>query len=197
MPQFSLKGIRCGKYVNTSGTITYTQHASMGEAITATLELNFAEGRLYAEGKLAEYLREALGGSISIGTKYIPTATQQILFGSATNSRSVTVGGTTKTLSSLKESAEDTPNYVGVVFYAPDMVDGVKKFTAVFIAKALFGAPSMSNRTKGGNSIEFVTPTTTGEFMPDDSSGQVIREVITCDSEAEAIAWCKACMGET
>lgn len=197
MPAFDLRGIRIGKYVNTSGTITYSNFGSFGDAMGVNLELTFAEGRLYAEGKLAEYLREATGGSISVATKYIPTTVQQTLFGAATNSRSVTTGGTTKTISSLKESAEDTPNYVGVVFYAPDMVDGVKKYTCCFIAKALFGAPSMTFRTKGGNTIEFQTPTTTGEFMPDDSAGQVIREVAVVDSAAEAVAWCKAVLGET
>ena len=197
MPAFDLRGIRIGKYVNTSGTITYSNFASFGDAMGANLELSFAEGRLYAEGKLAEYLREATGGSISIATKYIPTAAQQLLFGAASNSRSVTTGGTTKTITSLKESAEDSPNYVGVAFYAPDMVDGAKKFTCVFVAKAMFGAPSMTFRTKGGNSIEFQTPTSTGEFMPDDSAGQVIREVAVVDSAAEAVAWCKAVLGET
>ena len=196
MPAFDLRGIRIGKYVNTSGTITYTSFGSFGDAMGVNLELTFAEGRLYAEGKLAEYLREATGGSISVATKYIPATVQQTLFGAAANSRSVTVGGTTKTISSLKESAEDSPNYVGVVFYAPDMVDGVKKYTCCFIAKALFGAPSMTYRTKGGNTIEFQTPTTTGEFMPDDSAGQVIREVAVVDSAAEAVAWCKAVLGE-
>lgn len=193
MPQFDLRGIRLGKYVNTTGTISYTDFASFGDAISANLELTFAEGRLYAEGRLAEFLREATGGSISIGTKYIPKAAQKLLFGSTDKSR--TVGSATVT--SLQETAEDTPKYVGVVLYAPDMVDGAKKYTCVFIPKCLFGAPSMSYRTKEGNSIAFQTPTTTGEFMPDDSSSMVIREVVTVDTKEEAVAWCKAVLGET
>ena len=197
MPAFDIRGIRFGKYVNTAGTISYSNFASFGDAIGVNLELSFAEGRLYAEGKLAEYLREATGGSISVAVKYIPAASQQALFGSASNSRSVTVGGTTKTITSTKETAEDTPNYVGLAFYAPDMVDGSKKFTCVFVAKALFGAPAMAFRTREGNTITFQTPTTTGEFLPDDSAAAVIREVAVVDSAAEAVAWCKAVLGET
>ena len=77
------------------------------------------------------------------------------------------------------------------------MVDGATKFTCVFVAKALFGAPSMAFRTREGNTITFQTPTTTGEFLPDDSAGMVIREVAVVDSAAEAVAWCKAVLGET
>ena len=193
MPAFSLKGIRVGKYVNTNGVISYTDHTSAGGAMTANLELNYAEGRLYAEGKLAEFIREAIGGSISLGVKYLLAAAQKLLFGSTDKTR--TVGSATVT--GLQETANDEPNYVGVAFYADDMVDGEKKFTCVFIAKSKFGAPSMSYRTKGGNQIEFQTPTTTGEFMPDDSTGAVIREVAVVDDEATAVAWCKACLGES
>lgn len=193
MPQFDLRGIRLGKYVNTSGTISYTDFASFGGAMGANLELTFAEGRLYAEGVLAEYLRLATGGTISIATKYIPSAAQKLLFGSSDKSR--TVGSSTVT--GLQETAKDSPNYVGVAFYAPDMVDGTEKFTCVFVSKALFGAPSMAFRTKEGNTITFATPTSTGEFMPDDSSAMAIREVAIVDSAADAVAWCKAVLGET
>lgn len=46
MPEFDLRGIRCGKYVNTAGVITYTTPTKVGDAMTANLELRFAEGRL-------------------------------------------------------------------------------------------------------------------------------------------------------
>ena len=49
MPSFDLRGIRAGKYKNTSGTVTYTEPTDVGDAMSAQLELKFAEGRLYAE----------------------------------------------------------------------------------------------------------------------------------------------------
>ena len=57
MPSFDLRGIRAGKYKNTSGTVTYTEPTDVGDAMSAQLELKFAEGRLYAESKLAEYIK--------------------------------------------------------------------------------------------------------------------------------------------
>ena len=69
MPQFDLRGIRIGEYINTSDVITYDTTKTIGEAMNVNLELRFAEGRLYAESTLAEYIRKATGGTISIGVK--------------------------------------------------------------------------------------------------------------------------------
>lgn len=184
MPQFDLRGIKIGKYVNSAGTITYSDAQTLGDAMNVNLEFRFAEGRLYAESTLAEYMRKVTGGTISIGVKYIPTAAQQALFGSTANSR--TTGGAT--VSGLIIGGADTPKYVGVAFYAPDMVDGNLKYTCVKIAKALFGQPSMSLQTAGEN-IQFNTPTTSGEFMADDSTGQAMIEVAICDTESVAKSW--------
>ena len=195
MPQFDLRGIKVAKYVNTSGTITYTNPQSAGDAMTASLEMRYAEGRLYAESTLAEFMKKATGGTISLGVKYIPTAAQQLMFGSRSKSRTVTYqssGATaTSTVSGLVLGAKTDSAYVGVAFYAPDMVDGVEKYTCVKVAKALFGPPSMTMQT-AGDSINFNTPTTTGEFLADDSTNQDMIEVAICDSEEAAIAWVAA-----
>lgn len=196
MPQFDLRGIYAAKYVNTSGTITYTNATKVGDAMTANLELRFAEGRLYAESALAEYIRKAVGGTVSIGVKYIPTAAQKLMFGSSEKARTVSytpTGGTATTASvtGLVIGAKTTGQYVGIAFYAPDMVDGVEKYTCVKIAKALFGPPSMALQTAGEN-IQFATPTTSGEFMVDDSTAQNLIEVAVADNEDAAKAWVQA-----
>ena len=90
MPQFDLRHIMCAKYVNTGGAITYTNAQAVGDAMTAQLELRYAEGRLYAESSLAEFMKKCTGGTISLGVKYIKTAAQQLLFGSKAKTRSVT-----------------------------------------------------------------------------------------------------------
>ena len=72
MPNFDLRGIKIAKYVNTAGTITYTGPVSVGDAIECNLELKFAEGRLYAESALAEYMKLANGGTISIESSISP-----------------------------------------------------------------------------------------------------------------------------
>lgn len=193
MPSFDLRGIYAAQYVNTAGAISYTNKQKVGDAMNVSLELRFAEGRLYAESTLAEYMRKVVGGTISIGVKYIPTAAQQLMFGSRTNSRSVTYtpeGGTqtTANVSGLVVGGKTDSKYVGVAFYAPDMVDGVEKYTCVLVKRALFGVPSMTLQTAGEN-IVFNTPTTSGEFLSDDSANRDLLEVAICDDEEAAVAW--------
>lgn len=187
MPQFNLKHLRAGKYTNDGTTVSYSDAVKIGDAMTVDLELRWAEARLYAEGRLAEYLREAIGGNASIGVKYITDAAQTLLFGVRSGTR--TVGS--KTISSRKYGANDTGSYVGFSFYSDDMIDGVKKYTCALVTKARFSYPSMTRQTKGEN-ITFQTPTTTGEFLPDDSADLDLIEVAICDTEADAAAWCDA-----
>ena len=196
MPQFDLRGIKAAKYINTAGTITHGPVQPVGDAMTASLEMRYAEGRLYAESTLAEFMKKATGGTISLGVKYIKDAAQQLMFGSRSKTRSVTHtprGGTEQTTSvaSLVLGTKTDSQYVSVAFYAPDMVDGVEKYTCVYVAKCLFGPPSMALQTAGEN-IRFNTPTTSGEFLADDSSDQDMLEVAICDDESAAIAWVTA-----
>lgn len=186
MPSFDLRGIRAGKYKNTAGTVSYENPTDVGDAMSAQLDLRFAEGRLYAESKLAEYIKLATGGTISLAVKYIKKAAQAMLYGCTTD--------TSK--ENIKFSAKDVANYVGVGFYAPDKVDGVTKYTCVWVPKAMFGPPSMAYQTKGEN-IQFNTPTTTGEFLADDSENELLLETETVDSAADAVTWIKGKLGET
>ena len=195
MPQFGLRHIYAAQYVNTAGTISYTGVQHVGDAMQANIELRFAEGRLYAEDALAEYMRKAVGGTISLGVKYIKSAALPLLFGTRTKTRNIswTEGTATATASatSVVLGGKDEGNYVGVAFYAPDLVDGDKKYTCVLIKKALFGPPSYSLQT-ANESITFNTPTTSGEFLADDSADQDLYEIATVDSEEAAEAWIAA-----
>lgn len=197
MPQFGLKGFHAAKYVNNNGAISYTNKMEIGDAINANLELRTAEGYLYANDVVAEYMRLVTGGSVSLGMKYIKDAAKSLLFGSSSKNRNVTyiptasTTTTTATASSDVIGGNDSPNYVGVSFYAPDMRDRKKMFTCVFIRKCLFGPPSMTLQTLN-RSITFQTPVTTGEFMADESSELGMIETAVVEDEAEAKAWVEA-----
>ena len=195
MPQFDLRNMKCAAYTNNNGSVSYGTINSMGDAMTANLELRFAEARLYAESTLAEYLRKAIGGTISVGVKYIPTATQKVLFGSSDKTRSVGTG-TGSSITGLNMTAKDVQGTVGVAFYAPDMVDGEEKYTCVFIPRCRFGQPSMSLQTLG-ETIQFNTPTINGEFLADHTSSQNMLEVAVVDTAAKAAAWCTVVLGGT
>ena len=191
MPTFDLRGIKIGKYITPEGTITYETPISMGDAMSVELNLTAAEGRLYAESRLAEYKKLITGGTASVGVKYITDAAQKLLFGMSENTRNV---GTNTSQKSLKATAKDIAKYVGMGFYAPDAIDGTDKYTAVFVYKVLFGAPGYVYATKG-DSITFQTPTTTGEFLADDSEDKNIMEIATLASESDAVAWISKCFG--
>jgi len=191
MPSFDLRGIKVAKYVNTAGTITYTDKTTVGDAMSVNLQLNFAEGRLYAESTLAEYMKKAIGGTISVGVKYIPNTAQLLMYGNRSATRSITAGTETETVTSIKTGGNDLPQDVGIAFYAPDKVDGAQKYTCVFVRRCLFGQPSYNYQTASQN-IQFNTPTTTGEFLADHSTDREMLEIAVCDSEAIAKAWVDA-----
>lgn len=192
MPTFDAKYIQIAKYNynKESKTVSYTDKTMAGDAMAVNLELKFAEGRLYAEGKLAEYMKEATGGTISMAVKYILEAAQKMMYGATESTRTAS----DKQIKGLRFSAKDVANYVGVSLYAPDKIDGVKKYTTMFAAKALFGPPAYSFATKGQN-LEFKTPTTSGEFLPDDSDDEILIDTAICDTVEEAKAWCDAVLG--
>lgn len=190
MPAFDLRYIHVAEYTNTDGVTSYGARKSFGDAMGVTLELKHAEGRLYAEGKLAEFIKLATGGNVSVATKYIPVETQILLFGAKEHAR--TIGE--KQIKSIRHTTADVSPYVGLSFYAPDKIDGANKYTCVFVSKVSFGPPSMAYETKGQN-IVFKTPTTTGEFLADDSTDEVLIDVAICDTVQDAKAWCDAVLG--
>lgn len=197
MPTYGLRGATVYPYTNNNGTVTYGTGVGAGCAIQAQLELRFAEARLYACDNLAEYIREAIGGTITFGAKLFPQAAQVAMFGSKIKSRSISYTepgsstSTTQTVTSVVTGADDNPAYVGFAAYGPDQINGEKKWTAFFVRKVKFSAPSLTMQTKG-ETITFQTPQTTGEFLADDTTDRGLLEVATLDSEAAAQAWIAA-----
>lgn len=186
MPAFDLRYLQVAEYKKkTDGSTEYGDAVSMGDAMTVGLEMRFAEGRIYAESILAEYMKKATGGTATAGVKYIPLSAQKLMFRAYEMQRTVSSAN----VKSVTYGKSSTGRYVGWSFYMPDMIDGVEKFTAVFVHKVLFGPPATNGQTLG-DSITFQTPTTTGEFLVDDLGH--LLEVATLDTEAEAKAWCDA-----
>lgn len=187
MPTFDLRYIQVAKYSKLGDKTSYGEKHSVGDAMKVNLELKFAEGRLYAEGRLAEYIKLATGGTISVGVKHIPEKTQVLMYGAKEKNR--TVNG--KQVNSIAHTAASVAPYVGLSCFAPDKVEGETKYTCIFVPKASFGPPSLNYETKGQN-IAFKTPTTTGEFLADDSADELMLDVAVCDTVADAKAWCDA-----
>ena len=184
MPTFDLRGIMVAEYSESNGTPSYSNATSAGDAMSVDMQFRFAEGRLYAESSLAEMMKKCTGGSISMAVKYIKAAAQTMMYGARSKTR--TVGQ--KTITSTVYGSKDVAKNVGIAAYAPDMIDGVEKYTAFLIYRTVMGLPSLSFKTMGEN-IEFKTPTTSGEFMPMIAGTKDFLEVAVLDTEADAIAW--------
>lgn len=184
MPAFDLRYLQVAEYKEKpDGSTEYGDPVSMGDAMTVALSMRFAEGRVYAESVLAEYLKKATGGTATAGAKYIPIAAQKLMYGAYEKQRTVS----SSPIKSLTFGKKSTGKYVGWSFYLPDMIDGVEKFTSVFARKVLFGPPDINGQTLG-ETIAFNTPTTTGEFLAD-KLGELL-EVAIVDTETLAKAWC-------
>lgn len=190
-------------YNPETGAISYTDCAAIGHGITATLGFRFAEGRLYASGVLRRFKRKLTGGSVSFGVDVLKLAMQKMLYQAQETEVKIKVG-TAQTEKTIKNIGygETTPGHpVGYAYYAPaDDNDADDSFFCVFVRKAQFGPPEMNYNTEN-DSITWVTPTTTGEFMaPDHKNGTtapLMMEMTEVDTEEEAVSWCKAMLGMT
>ena len=187
MASFDLKYIQCAPYQFSEGKVSYGEKVKVGEAMNADIAFTFAEGRLYAEGKLSEYIKEITGGTISIAVKDIAQDAQKTMYGASEKNRTISDAP----IKGIVYTAKDSASYVGISFYCKDRVDGATKFTCILAVKSLFGPPSMNKATKGQN-ITFSTPSTTGEFLPADDDEQAVIEVAIADDEEAAKSWCDA-----
>lgn len=197
MATIGLRGATIARYTNNNGVVTYGTPISGGCARRAELQLQYAEGSLYGCDGEREYMRMAIGGNITFEATFFTPEMQVLAFGATQKMREITYTNdagaqVTENVSSVVYASDDEAPYVGFAVYSPDMINREKKWSAIFVACAKFSPPNTTRQTRD-NSISFQTPTTTGRFLPDDTTGHVIQETAICDSEAAAKAWCEAC----
>ena len=198
MARIGLRGASIARYnVDANGAVTYGEPLSGGCARAANLELQFAEAELWGCDALREYIREAIGGTITFEATFFTPEMKVLAFGSKTKQRQITYRDESgvdisKTIDSVTDTSGDDAPYVGFAVYSPDIINHAKKWAAIFVPCAKFSPPNTTLQTRDSN-IAFQTPTTTGRFIPDDTTDHVIRDVAVLDSEEEAKAWCRAC----
>lgn len=194
---YGLRDIWFGEYSYSNGTISYANQQVLGRGITATFDLKFAEGRLYSSGALSRYKKKLTGGSISLNVEDLPQSIQKSIFAATEYSRNVGSAA----VKSIGYNRNSGGRYVGIATYVPADEASGDGYIGVFVHKAIFGPPSMSYQTEN-DSIQWTTPTTTGEFVdPDgtqsDGSPWSQIEIAEFATEAAALEWCKACLGVT
>ena len=153
-----------------------------GEAITVNVTPNQNEAKLHSNNRLSEYVKEFKDGSMVLGTNRLPIEASKVCFGHevSDDDREVTY------------KTNDTANYVGVGFYADEMINGRKQYVATIVYKVKFGEAADEYATKGEN-IEFKTPSIDGVIAG--LKNNEWKRTKVCDTENDADKWLRDTLG--
>ena len=167
-----------------AGTFEYGTGKVGRKMINANISLNISDTPLYADDNVAERVKEFIDGTIAIGQDELTDTMRTDFLGNV--SADETVGEAT--VKKVTSSDADTPPMLGVAFIQTKIIDNVRKYRVILLAKTQFGEPNETGETKGQN-IAWQTPTISGTIMRRVDGAW--KEEITADSLATAVAWIK------
>ena len=124
---------------------TYGPGVMLGMAVSTNMTIANAEGELFADDMLAEYVSEFSSAALTAEVDNIDLPRQAILYGARYSEER-----------GMECYPDDTPPYGGVSGYQVLMKGGKRKFRAWFFAKAKASMPDWTGTTKG-SSISFGT----------------------------------------
>lgn len=125
-----------------SAVPTYDTGLVLGKLVSVQMTIANAEGELYADDMLAEYVREFSSGELAAEVDNISLENQAKVYGARYAD------------GELQFSANDNAPYGGIGGYQVLQVHGNKKYRAWFFPKARAAVPDLSGATKG-SSITF------------------------------------------
>ena len=123
---------------------TYEAGKVMGKAVSSNLAITNAEGELYADDALAEYIKEFSSAKLTAAVDNIPLENQAQMYGSRYQD------------GELQHWADDNPPYAGVGGHQVLLIQNVRKYRAWVFPKTKASVPDEDDTTKG-NSISFGT----------------------------------------
>lgn len=133
-----------------NGNETYASPIPLAKAISANLQINTIEGKLYTDDALDTLLREFSDGTITFGIKDLGPVIAADLTGAILDSNGV-----------LVSANDQQPNSVAIGFRSKK-ISG--KYLYLWLYRVLFGLPAEAYETKG-NAINFQTPTLEGVIL--------------------------------
>ncbi len=133
-----------------NGVETYGTPTRLAKAISANINIEYAEADLAADDGIAESAKEFKSGTLSLNVDDIGSSVAADLIGARVDKNGV-----------IAYSAEDISDYVAVGFRARK-ANG--KYRYFWLYRVKFGVPATSLATKGDN-ITFNTPTIEGKIM--------------------------------
>lgn len=155
-PKYSV--ITIGTSAGGEETETYGDLKVMGKAIRASVTINTAEAKLYADDGLAETAKEFTEGSISEETDDMEDSVAADLYGATlTEAASGTAGKMT-----YKDT--DASVYVRHGFIVRRMRANKYQYKAVVYTKVMFDIPNEDYETKG-ETITFKSTSITGKIL--------------------------------
>lgn len=162
--------------------ITYGEGFFIAEAISANVDLERADARLYGDDTLQERDNSIVGGSESLNVTRLPLEMKMKLLGMEYNEES----------KEYDQTGEPSP-YGGHGYLSEYREKGKTKYEAIWFHKVQFSQNSFSDQTKG-QQLEYNTPTITGEIMGvniDNSGKTKFFKQKDFATEAEALSWLK------
>jgi phi13 family phage major tail protein len=182
MAYFGLAYPTFAKLNTTTGA--YSNGFRMGKAVSTNMTINENEAKQPGDNITAEIVKEFKDGTISLGVTTIPIVAYNTVFGHTVTIKESSVN--------IVDKTDDLANYVGVGLIKYELVDGVKKYVALWIYKALFTESGDSAQTSGEN-ITFQTPTINGTILA--LPGKQWREREIFNTELAAQDWIDAKAG--
>lgn len=155
MAKMGLKYVAWARMANEpAGAVpTYNHGKVLGKAVSSNLAITNAEGELFADDMLAEYVKEFSSATFTMEVDNIELPNQAELYGA------------TYVDDELQMFSDDNAPYGGIGGYQVLMVGGVRKYRAWFFPKAKASVPDQSDATKG-SSISFGTQPLNLKIMP-------------------------------
>lgn len=137
----------------TSAVPTYSAGQVIGRAVSANLAVQNAEGELYADDMLSEYVTEFVSADFTAEVDNISLSNQATMYGA------------TYASDEMQTNKTDDPPYGGIGGYQVVRVRGVRKYRAWFFPKVRAMMPDWDAATQG-NSISFGTQPIQMKVMP-------------------------------
>lgn len=176
------------KYVNTDGTVSYTDVTKLAKAVQFSAEISSGEGsnNLYADNGVAESDKSFVGGTMTITTDDLDQEGSALLLG--LTPKSITVDS--KEISELVYDDDAVAPYLGFGCIIKKKRNNAIKWRAVVFTKVMFAIPSDAATTQG-ETIEWQTSELEATIMRDDSAKHAWKREATFDTEADAEAYIK------
>lgn len=202
MAGIGLYGVYYSKATLTDGVITaYGGTKTMGKAISANFapDGNATDNRLWANNAIAEVdASNSAGGTLTVTIDALKIDAAADLFGLTKATKTVSVGGTTKTGTGFSYTGNEVANAVGVAFIRWHQENNVRSiYEVVIYSYCTFSMPSEDAATYDGDAgISWQTPELEATVTAGPSTGTYPwREKYTFDTEEAAIAYITSVFG--